>query len=72
MEPDRLDLIYRNAMLVLGILTSLLFILSLISLIEFPGMFPYLAIGMVATALAFLVLRSIFKYRDTFRVKSRK
>lgn len=72
MDSDRLDRAYRNAMLILGVLTALLFIVSLISLIEFPDAFLYLAIGMVVTAVAFLLLRSIFKYRDTFRVKAKK
>lgn len=59
-------------MLVVGILTSILFIVSLIALIEFPGAFKALAIAMIFCAAIFLVLRSVHKYRSTFRVKDKK
>lgn len=71
MDNNRLDRIYRNAMLALGIITTVLFLLSLVALIEFPGIFKILAIAMIISALAFLVLRSVYNYRNTFRVKNR-
>jgi len=68
-SSDRTDRIYRNTMLGTGILTALLFLLSLISLVEFPGAFGALAIGMIGCAIAFLLLRTIYRYRNTFRVR---
>ncbi|MDF1570819.1 MAG: hypothetical protein P1P82_04305 [Bacteroidales bacterium] len=66
---DRIDRIYRYAMLVMGILAAVLFLASLVAMVEFPGAFIYLAIGMVATAVVFLLLRTIYRFRDNFRVK---
>ena len=54
-----------------GIATAVCFILSMVSAIEFPGAFKYLAIAMIIFAIAFLVLRSAFNYRNTFKVKKR-
>lgn len=68
-RSDRIDRLYRYAMLVMGILAAVLFLASLVALVEFPGAFGYLAIGMVATAVVFLLLRTIYRFRDTFRVK---
>lgn len=61
----------RKLAIVSGIITAVLFILSMIAAIEFPGGFKYLAIAMIIFAIAFLVLRSAFNYRDTFKVKDR-
>lgn len=69
---DRTDRIFRNSMLATGILTALLFLGSLVALAEFPGAFSWLAIGMIGVALVFLVLRTIYRYRSTFRVKEKK
>jgi hypothetical protein len=66
---DRIDRIYRYAMLVVGILAAVLFLSSLVAMVEFPGAFIYLATGMVATAVVFLLLRTIYRFRDTFKVK---
>jgi putative flippase GtrA len=66
---DRIDRLYRYAMLVTGILAAVLFLGSLVAMVEFPGAFSSLAIGMVATAVVFFVLRTIYHFRDTFRVK---
>ncbi len=68
-ESDRIDRVYRYAMLVTGILAAVLFLGSLVALVEFPGAFSYMAIGMVAIAVIFLVLRTIYRFRNTFRVK---
>ena len=51
-SSDRIDRLYRYAMLVMGILAAVLFLASLVAMVEFPGAFIYLAIGMVATAVA--------------------
>jgi hypothetical protein len=69
MNNDKLDIIYRNVMLVTGSITALLFILSLIALIKFPGAFKYLAFGVAGFSLLFLILRSIHKFRDSFKIK---
>lgn len=66
---DRIDRIYRYAMLAMGILAAVLFLASLVAMVEFPGAFIYLAIGMVATTVVFLFLRTIYRFRDTFKVK---
>ena len=71
-KSDRIDRIYRNSMLATGILAAVLFLSSLVALAEFPGAFKYLAIGMVATAVIFLVLRTVYHFRDTFRVRQKK
>lgn len=68
---DRIDRIYRYAMLTMGLLAAALFLFSLVAMIEFPGAFKYLAIAMVLTAAGFLVLRTIYHFRDTFRVKQK-
>jgi uncharacterized membrane protein len=70
-DNNRLDRVYRNVMLVMGIITTVLFLLSLVAMIEFPGSFKFLALAMVISAVAFLVLRSVYNYRNTFRVKNR-
>lgn len=69
MDPDKKDKLYRRIALIFGAATGLLFVLSLIAYIEFPRLFTPLAMGMVGTALVFLVFRSAFKYRNTFKVK---
>jgi hypothetical protein len=58
-------------MLIAGILTAILFIISLIAMIEFPDAFKALAFGMLGAALAFLLLRTIYNFRKTFRVKAK-
>ncbi len=70
-QGDRIDRLYRYAMLVAGILAALLFLLSLVAMIEFPGAFKYLAIGMIVIAAVFLVLRTIYHFRDTFKIKQK-
>ena len=50
-DAARKDRIYRNAMLILGILTTLFFIVSLVAAIEFPGAFGWLSVMMLITAL---------------------
>ena len=70
-RSDRIDRTYRYAMLATGILAAMLFLLSLVAMVEFPGAFTYLAIGMIVIAAIFLVLRSIYHFRDTFRVKQK-
>lgn len=72
MNNDKIDRIYRNVMLGLGSITTVLFVLSLIASIEFPGAFKYLAIGMLGFAALFLVFRSVYKYRTTFKVRIKK
>lgn len=52
-----------------GIITAILFVLSMIAAIEFYRAFKYLAIAMIIFAVAFLVLRSAHNYRNTFKVK---
>ncbi len=66
------DEFIRKMAIVSGITTAVLFILSLIAAIELPGMFIYLAIGMILCAIVFLVARSAFNYRETFKIKERK
>ncbi|MEX0980764.1 MAG: hypothetical protein WD577_10000 [Bacteroidales bacterium] len=71
-KGGRNDRIYRNAMLVIGIITALLFLLSLVAMIEFPGAFRFIAAGMVGMAVVFLLLRTVYHYRSTFRPKEKK
>ena len=71
-DNNRLDRIYRNVMLLTGSLTAVLFILSLISMIEFPGAFKYLLIGMIGTSVFFFALRTIYRFRETFKIKTKK
>jgi hypothetical protein len=71
MTEGKVDKIYRNFMLAMGVLTALLFILSLIALIEFPKAFKGLAFSMIGTAVLFLLLRSIFIFRNTFKVRAK-
>jgi len=71
-QGDRIDRIYRNAMLVSGIVTALLFLMSLVAMIELPGAFRFIAVGMVGMAVVFFLLRTVYHFRDTFRVKKKK
>ncbi|HKK62029.1 MAG TPA: hypothetical protein VJ951_05685 [Bacteroidales bacterium] len=71
-DAARKDRIYRNSMLILGILTTIFFIVSLVAAIEFPGAFGWLSVMMLLTAAAFLILRSVHKFRSTFRVNDKK
>jgi hypothetical protein len=71
-DNDKLDIIYRNVMLVTGATTAILFILSLFSAIKFPGAFTYLVIGMISFAVLFLILRTIHRFRDSFKIKPKK
>lgn len=71
-KSDRIDRLYRYAMLTMGVLAAVLFLFSLVAMVEFPGAFKYLAIGMILTAAGFLVLRTIYHFRNTFRVKKKK
>jgi multisubunit Na+/H+ antiporter MnhB subunit len=72
MDPDKKDIILRRVALISGAVTAVLFIVSLIAFIEFPSLFKPLAWGMIAAAIVFLVFRSAFNYRNTFKVKSKK
>lgn len=63
------DEMIRKLAIGTGIITGVLFILSMIAAIEFFGAFKYLAIAMIIFAVAFLVLRSAHNYRTTFKVK---
>ena len=65
------DDLLRKLALGTGILTGILFILSLIAVIEFPAIFKYLAIAMIVLAVIFLVLRSAYNYRNTFKPRKR-
>ncbi len=69
---SRLDNLFRTLMLVTGIIMTILFLLSLVSMVEFPGMFKYLALGMVICGIGFFILRSIYSYRMTFRIKEKE
>jgi hypothetical protein len=71
-DNNRIDIIYRNIMLITGSVTAVLFILSLFSAIKFPGAFTYLVIGMISFAILFLILRTIFRFRDSFKIKTKK
>ncbi len=70
-DSDKLDLFYRNLMLILGIISAVLFLLSLVALIQFPSSFKFLALGMVVTTLAFFILRSVYSFRSTFKVRAK-
>ncbi|MFC2090146.1 hypothetical protein ACFLT1_05160 [Bacteroidota bacterium] len=70
-DGNRIDRIYRNAMLITGVITGLLFILSMIALIEFPGAFIYLLIGEIFFAVLFFILRTVYRYRETFRIRKK-
>ncbi|MEX0987936.1 MAG: hypothetical protein WD052_10705, partial [Bacteroidales bacterium] len=70
-KSNRIDRIYRNAMLVVGILATLLFLFSLIALIEFPEAFTVIALSMAGSTILFFLLRSIYHFRNTFRVKTK-
>lgn len=72
MNNDKIDRIYRNVMLSMGSITAVLFVLSLIASIEFPSAFKFFAIGMLLFAALFLILRSAYKYRTTFKVRIKK
>ena len=71
-KGDRVDRMYRNAMLISGIATALMFLFSLIAMIEFPGAFKFIALGMVGMAVVFFLLRTVYHYRSTFKVKEKK
>ena len=66
------DELIRKLAIIAGITTGVLFFLSMISAIEYPAAFKYLALAMIIFAIAFLVLRSAFNYRNTFSVKDRR
>ena len=66
------DRVLRYAAIGTGILTGVLFIVSLISYIHWPGIFKPLAYVMIGVAVVFLVLRSVMNYRETFRVRERR
>lgn len=71
-KSDRIDKQYRIFMLIMGVLAALFFLISLISLIEFPGYFRYFALAMLVCTVVFFVLRAIYNFRNTFRVKEKK
>jgi uncharacterized membrane protein (DUF2068 family) len=71
-NQDRIDKLLRYIAIVSGITSGVLFLFSLVALIEFPGLFKWSALLMILTGIAFFLLRSLFKYRNTFRVKDRK
>ena len=71
-KGDRVDRMYRNTMLVSGIVTAVLFLLSLVAMIEFPGAFRFIAVGVVGMAVVFFLLRTVYHYRSTFRAKKKK
>jgi len=68
-DQDKKDRIIRNIAIGAGITTGVCFILSMIAFIEWPLLFKPLAFGMIFTAIVFLVFRSAFKYRNTFKVR---
>ena len=70
-RSDRVDRRYRVAMLISGITAAVLFMFSLVALIEFPGLFKFIAYAMVGIAILFMVLRTIYHFRNTFRVKEK-
>lgn len=59
-------------MLVTGVITTLLFLLSLVAMVEFPDAFIYIALGMVGVAVLFFLLRTMYRFRATFRVNDKK
>lgn len=63
------DELIRKLAIGTGLLTGFLFLFSMVALIEFPGMFIYLAIAMVLTAIVFFALRSVYNFRETFKIK---
>lgn len=66
------DELLRKLAIGSGILSGLFFIASLIALIEIPSLFKYLALAMILMALIFLVFRSAYNYRNTFKVKDKR
>ncbi len=62
--------ILKKAVLISGAVSAASFILSLIAYINWPRLFLPLAIAMACFAVVFLILRSIYNYRETFRVRS--
>ena len=66
------DDLIRKLAIGAGIATAIVFIMSMVAAIEFPGLFKYLAIVMILFAVIFLVLRSAYNYRNTFKIKERK
>jgi inner membrane protein involved in colicin E2 resistance len=71
-ESDRVDRRFKYAMLVVGILAAVLFIFSLVAMIEFPSAFRIIAYGMVGLAILFFLLRTVYHFRITFRVKEKR
>jgi len=71
-KSDRIDKQYRVFMLIMGVFAALFFLTSLISLIEFPAYFRYFALAMLVCTVVFFILRAIYNFRNTFRVKEKK
>ena len=59
-RSDRVDRRYRVAMLITGITAAVLFMFSLVALIEFPGLFKFVAYAMVGIAILFILFSSPF------------
>lgn len=55
-------------MLGAGVVTALLFIISLVAMIEFPEAFKLIAWGMMGFAVLFFLLRTVYHFRITFKV----
>ena len=45
---------------------------SLFSAIKFSGAFRYLVIAMISFAVLFLILRTIHRFRDSFKIREKK
>lgn len=66
------DELIRKLTIIFGFSAGVVFIISLVALIEFQGIFKYLAIAMIVFGILFFVFRSAYNYRETFKVKERK
>jgi len=72
MNNDKIDIIYRNVMILTGAITALLFILSLIAMIEFPKSVGLLLTGEIFFAVVFFVLRTIYRFRTSYKIQKNK
>lgn len=68
-EHKKLDNLYKKSMLSLGIITAIIFLFSIVSMVEFPNLFMPLAIAMIVLAIAFLLVRLIYNFRKNYKVK---
>lgn len=71
-NDDSLDKLLKYSMLVLGGIAAISFFASLFSMIKFPGATKYLVIVMVSSAILFLILRVIYRFRIQYKLSGKE